>query len=169
MAIYYDPSKMLKKIAPDKKIKKLLKGNLTLKKAALSFVDGADFIDKKAVSTVALKTIRGYQERVAKAQVDAGFDKAAGDELESEIVKDPKQLIQRVKNELVWQIKEGIKEQYRGQRYTWLPSDAEEPDPLHQLKYGETYIVGEGEMPGDREGCMCGMEIQVDETELELE
>lgn len=168
MAIVYDPRKMLKKLAPEKKIKRTLKGDVSLKRSALSFVDGVDFIDKKAVTKVALNTVRGYQERIAKAQVDAGFDKAAGDELAKKILSDPKQLIQRIQNSLIFQIKEGIKEKYAGEKYEWLPSDAEEPDPEHQLNYGKIFVVGDGEMPGDRDGCKCGMRILVNETELKL-
>ena len=99
---------MIKKIAPESKIKKLVSKGVTLKRAALSFID-EDVIDKKSVAKVALKTIRGYQERIAKAQVDAGFDKAAGDEVAADIVKDPKQLIQRVQNGIIFQVHEQIK------------------------------------------------------------
>lgn len=168
MAITYDPSSLLKKIAPEAKIKKMLTGELSLKKTALNFTDAVDFIDRKSVSKVALKTVRGYQERVAKAQADAGLQASAGDAVEAGILKDPKQLIQRVHNELIFQIKESIKENYSGEQYEWLPSDAEEPDPEHQLNYGEIFTVGEGEMPGDRYGCLCGMRILVKQTELEL-
>lgn len=167
--IHYDPNEMLKKIAPEKKIKKLVSGRLTLKKAALSFVDAVDFIDKKAVSRVALKTIRGYQERVAAAQVAGGFEKSAGDKVEGEILDDPKQLIQRVQNEVVFQISSEIRSSYEGEKYEWLPSDAEEPDPEHQLNYGKVFVIGEGEMPGERIGCRCGMNILVKETQLKLE
>jgi hypothetical protein len=75
MAIVYDPKDMLKKIAPESKIKKLVSGRLTLKKAALNFVDAVDFIDKKAVSKIALKTIDSYQKRIANEQVEAGLEK----------------------------------------------------------------------------------------------
>ena len=116
-----------------------------------------------------MKTVKGYQERIAKAQVEAGFEKSAGDVVADAIVADPKQLIQRIQNELVFQIKEGIKEKYEGERYEWLPTDADEPDPEHQLNYGKIFVVGEGEMPGDRIGCKCGMRILVKETELKLD
>lgn len=169
MAIIYDPKKLLKHIAPEAKIKRMLSRKLDLKRAALSFVDSVPFIDKKAVTKVALKTVRGYQERVAKKQVEAGFEKGAGEDLEKDLIKNPRQLIQRVQNEVLWQVKEEIKHQYRGEKYEWLPSDAEEPDPEHQLKYGEIFEIGVGEMPGDREGCKCGMRILVNETELSLE
>lgn len=157
MSIIYDPTKLLKKIAPDKKIKKLLKGDVSLKKSALSFVDAVDFIDKKSVADVALKTVKGYQKRIE-----------GDEELQASILKDPKQLIQRVQNEVVYQISGLIKENYSGEQYEWLPSSADEPDPEHQLNYGKIFTVGEGEMPGERYGCQCGMHILVKQTQLEL-
>lgn len=179
MSIIFDPNTFVKKIAPPAKIKKLLKGNLTVKKSALSFATGiaeADDIavklDKKAITDVALKTVRGYQERQAKAIVDAGFDRAAGTEVKDEILDDPKQLIQRVQNEVVFQVHEKIKDQYAGQKARWLPSDAEEPRPEHQLNYGKVYVIGEGingVEPGDEPGCRCGVEILTNEDQLQLD
>lgn len=157
VSIVYDPSKLLRKIAPETKIEKLLTGDLTLKKTALSFVSDIDFIDKKSVARVALKTIKGYSSRV----------KDDPDQLDM-ILGDPKQLIQRVQNEIIFQVQGEIKEKYAGEFFRWLPSDAEEPDPEHQLKYGETFQIGEDEMPGERIGCRCGMEILVDDSSLEL-
>lgn len=168
MSIFYDPKALLKKIAPESKIKKLVSGKVSLKKTALSFIDAVDFIDKKAVSRVALKTIRSYQERIAKAQAEAG-ERSAGDEIQKDIVDDPKLLIQRVQNEVVFQVAQEIKDQYSGDQYEWLPSDAEEPDPEHQLNYGKIFTIGEGEMPGERIGCRCGMHILVKQTQLELD
>ena len=158
MAIIYDPNKMLAKAAPPAKIKKMVRGNMTLNKAALNFVDSFDFIDKKAVSTVALKTIKAYKARVKDESIEA-----------SDLKKDPAQLIQRVQNAVIYQVATEIKTQYKGEQYEWLPSDAEEPDPEHQLNYGKIFVVGEQEDPGERYGCRCGMRILVNETELKLE
>lgn len=181
VSITWDPKKMLKEIAPEAKIKRLVTRNLTLKKTALSFVDaaaddGLGVLNKKAVGKIALKTIKGYRERIAAEAVsesgeviDAARAAAAADALEASILADPKQLIQRVQNELVFQISKGIRDQYSGEKYEWLPSDAEEPDPEHQLNYGKVFTIGEGEMPGERIGCRCGMEILVKQTELQLE
>lgn len=169
MSIVYDPKALLKKIAPEAKIKRMVSSRVTFKKAALTFVDATDFIDRKAVSKVALNVINSYQERIAREQAEAGLDKAAGAALEKEILADPKQLIQRVQNEVIFQVKESIKENYEGEQYEWLPSDAEEPDPEHQLNYGKIFTIGDGEMPGDRIGCRCGMNILVKQTKLNLE
>lgn len=154
--IKYEPSKILKKIAPEKKIKKLVSERASLKKTALSFIDDLEIINKKRVTEVALKTIKSYRDRdVSKSDL-------------KDALKDPRLLIQRVQSEIVLQIKEEIAEKYDGEFYIWLPSDAEEPDPEHQLNYGQKFQVGDGEMPGDRYGCRCGMQILTDDTKLEL-
>ncbi len=157
MSIKYEPSEILKRLAPETKIEKLLKPGLSLKRTALAFTSKYEVLDRDAIARVALKTIKGYKARV-KADPDVKAD----------IVDDPRQLIQRVQNEVVFQVANEIKDTYAGEFYVWLPSDAEEPDPEHQLKYGETFQIGAGEMPGDRIGCRCGMEILVKETKLAL-
>jgi hypothetical protein len=158
MSIRYFPDKLLSKIAPPKKIERLITENASLKKTSLSFIDDIDFLDKKAVTKVALKTIKGYKKRIKEDPT-----------IKADIVEDPAQLVQRVQNEVVFQVKEAIAEQYDGEFYVWLPSDASEPDPEHQLLYGKKFQVGVGEMPGDRYGCRCGMEILVPEKKLNLE
>ena len=178
MSIFFDPKSFVEKVAPPEKLKKLVKGNLTLKKSALSFATGiaeADDIsiklDKKKITDVALKTVRDYQQREAKAVVDADFDSDAGKALASQIVDDPKLLVNRVQNQVIFQVHTEIKKQYGGQRARWLPSSAEEPRPEHQLNYGKEYIIGEGingVEPGDEWGCQCGVEILTDETQLDL-
>lgn len=160
MSIKYEPDKLLAKIAPKTKIKKLLKANITLKKTALSFVNDIDFIDKKDVELTALKVIKSYKERIKNADDPK--------ELIKTLKKDPAQLIQRVQNEVIFQIATGIKEKYDGTTYTWLPSDADEPRPEHQLNYGKDFKIGDGEMPGDEYGCRCGMDIHSAGSSLEL-
>ncbi len=157
MPIKYDPSELLQKLAPKKKIKRLLSRSLTLKRTALSFLSEADFLDPKKIADTALKVIDSYQARVD-----------AGDDTKSDLKDDPALLIHRVQNEIVLQVSDGIKENYAGEFYVWLPSDAEEPDPEHQLNYGKTFQVGVGEMPGERFGCRCGMEILVKENRLQI-
>ena len=158
MSIIYDPDKELQKFAPESKIKKLVsKRQVSLKRTALSFVDGAEFINKKKVTDVALKTIKGYKARVAE---DKG--------IRTELVNDPKQLVQRVQNEVLFQIHNEIKDKYKGEFYEWLPSSSAEPDPEHQLNYGKVFQIGVGEMPGDRWGCKCAMRILTDDDKLEL-
>jgi hypothetical protein len=157
LPIKYEPNKLLEKLAPARKIKKLLTKSVTLKKAALSFLNDADFLDRRKVTSTALKVVRSYQSRIDQDPTE-----------EKDISKDPALLIQRVQNEVITQIAAGIKEKYAGESYKWLPSDAETPDPEHQLNYGKVFVIGDGEMPGDRFGCRCGMEILVPDSRLEL-
>jgi len=163
---------MLKKIAPKAKIKRMVSSKLGLKRTILANI-GTDEIPIKngTLAKIARKTLLGYKERIAQAVVDAGFEKSAGTEEKEAILDDPKQLIQRVQNEVVYQVHQGIKDKYRGQRARWLPSDADEPRPEHQKNYGKVYIIGEGidgVEPGDEWGCKCGVEILTDETQLDL-
>lgn len=161
MAIVFDPRKLIKKVAPKRKIQKIVSDNVTVKRTALKFLDQADFIDKKKVTDVALKAIKSYKQRI---RLD--------DSIKSELLDDPKLLVQRVQNEIVFQVHERIKQTYKGQLAKWLPSDAdEEPRPEHQLNYGKVYVIGEGidgVEPGDEFGCRCGVEILTDDTELNL-
>ncbi len=157
MSIKYFPEKLLKKIAPQSKIEKLVSSRATLKKTALSFVDDIDFLDKKKINDVALKVIKSYKQRIKEDPT-----------IKSDLLDDPAQLVQRVQNEVVFQVSQGIRENYGGEFYTWLPSEAEEPDPEHQLNYGKEFQIGQGEQPGDRYGCLCGMEILVKENSLNL-
>lgn len=155
--IKYQPDKLLEKMAPASKIKKMMTKGVSLKRAALGFLDDSEVISKKSVADVALKTLKSYRERID-----------ADSEVKDEIRNDPKLLINRVQNEIVMQISNEIKSKYTGEKYRWLPSDADEPDPEHQAKYGEIFTVGDGEMPGERYGCRCGMEILTEDEKLEL-
>lgn len=156
--IVVDPKKILNKIMPEAKVKRLVsRGSVSLKRTALAHIDGMDFLDKKAVGRVATETLKSYRSRIK-----------ADDIGKAELLNDPKQLIQRVQNEVVFQLSQEIKTSYGGEQYEWLPSDASEPDPEHQLNYGKVFTIGDGEQPGDRYGCRCGMRILVKETKLEL-
>lgn len=169
MSIIFDPDKLLRKVAPKRKIEKLLTSKVTVKKTALSFLNDFDFIKKSSVLDVALKTIKSYRQRISKARADDG--RQAGTDLKSDLLDDPAQLVQRVQNEVVFQVHNTIKENYGGERARWLPSSAADPRPEHQLNYGQIYIIGEGingVEPGDEYGCQCGVEILTDETQLEL-
>ncbi len=173
MSAKFDPAELLKEIAPKSKIEKLLKlkdGKIAIKKSALSFVDDIEYLDKKQVLDVALKVATNYRKRVRGAEPG---DKR---ETKSEILDDPKLLIQRVQNDVVFQVHEKIKENYGGQKARWLPSSSLEPRATHALNYGKIYTIGEGlpgddgslVEPGDEPGCQCGVEI-LDESELNLE
>lgn len=161
MAIEYDPKKLLRKIVPKTKIEESLTEDAKFKRQTFNYLDQVDGINKKKVVTAALKAFRNYKKRIEE-----------NPDLEYGLINDPKLLIQRVENAVIYQISQDIKEQYSGEFYEWLPSDAEEPDPEHQLNYGKIFQVGvgdsNGEDPGERYGCRCGMRILVTEDKLNL-
>ena len=164
MAIRFHPSEFLKRVAPQKAVKKLVTQKLTLNRAALATLSRSDVLTKKTMEKIALKVIKGYRARYGDERKD-GLSKAAA---LKETLNGKKQMVQRVQNAAVFEITNEIKDEYHGEFYEWLPSDAEEPDPEHQLNYGEVFQLGVGEAPGDRMGCRCGMNILVDETKLSL-
>jgi len=164
MGIKYLPQTLIKKMLKRKRIEKLVSRDLSLNRAALQVLENASVLSKETLETVALKVIKGYKKRYKK-ELNKGLLK--GEAIE-DAINGKKQLIQRVQNASVYEIAQEIKIQYRGEFYEWLPSDADEPDPEHQLNYGKIFQLGVGEMPGDRYGCKCGMNILVDETRLNL-
>lgn len=164
MAITYLPSKLIKRMTPDKLVKKLITNKLTINKATLTMLERSSILSKGMTRDVALKVISGYKKRFREER-KAGL--SVKDAL-AETLQGKRNLIKRVQDLVILQISESIREAYHGEFYEWLPSDAETPDPLHQLNYGKRFRVGRGEMPGDRIGCRCGMRILTDDEELEL-
>ncbi len=164
MAIEFLPSKLKQKVAPKKAVEKLVTQKLTLNRAALTMLARSEILSKPALEKVALKVIKSYKRTYGEFR-DEGLSKA---EALDEALNDKKLMVNRVQNAVVSQIAEDLKETYEGELYEWLPSDAAEPDPLHQLNYGMIFELGVGEAPGDRYGCQCGMRILVNESQLEL-
>lgn len=164
MSIRYFPDDLLKKLAPRKRVEKLLSDSLSVNRAALSMLSSAEFIDKKELSSVALKTAKQYKSKYK----DLVEDGASRSDAKESALNEKKLLVQRIQNAIVWQVSQEIKSQYQGEKYRWLPSDADEPRADHQLNYGKVFTIGDGEMPGEEPGCRCGMEILVREKNLEL-
>jgi hypothetical protein len=164
MAIRYLPRKILQKMAKKKDLKRLVTKNLTINKAALGVVERMGVLSKKEVEKTALKVIKEYKKRYKEERKEGKSKKKATEDS----LNENKQLIQRVQNVTIYEISKDIEREYRGEFYEWLPSDAETPDPEHQLNYGQVFQIGKGEMPGQRFGCKCGMNILVDETRLNL-
>jgi hypothetical protein len=164
MAIRYLPRKVLRQKMKKKTVEKLVTQKLTINKAALKMVESLGLVSKKKIQDVALKVIKNYKKRYKKEMKEGASKKGAL----KESLNDKKNLVQRIQNVTLWEIAQDIKKEYRGEFYEWLPSDADEPDPEHQLNYGKVFQIGKGEMPGDRYGCKCGMNILVDETRLNL-
>lgn len=164
MAILYLPKNVIKRMMKKKHLEKLVSRDLTLNRAAVQLLARTGVLSKETLETVALKVIKGYKKRY-KEERETGASKSKSID---EALAGKKQLVNRVQNAAVYEIAGEIKDQYRGEFYEWLPSDADEPDPEHQLKYGQVFQIGVGEMPGDRYGCKCGMNILVDKTRLNL-
>jgi len=165
MTINYLPSVILKKLVKKKTVENLVTENLTLNKAAVKTLANMNLLTEKKITEIAIRVINGYKEKYSELR-DSGDDKSTA---LADALNDKKNMIREVENACLYEISQDIKYSYRGEYYIWLPSDAETPDPVHQLKYGKKYQIGKGEMPGDRYGCHCGMQILVDETRLDLE
>lgn len=166
MAIKYLPKKILQRrfIMKKKDMEKLVTKSLTLNRAAVQTLQGTGVLTKKTLEKTALKVIKGYKKRL-KREIKEGASKK---EALADTLNDKKKMVQAIENDAIYAISLEIKDQYRGEFYEWLPSDSDEPDPEHQLKYGQVFQIGKGEMPGERYGCKCGMNILVDETRLNL-
>ncbi len=165
MTIKYQPKKILKKMAPDALIERLVTKKLTLNRATLLMLERTGILSKKELQRVAMKVIKEYKRTYRDEILDGATKKAALEEA----IGDRRLMVQRIKNASVSEITDRVKRRYRGEFYIWLPSTAVNPDPKHMKKYGKRYRIGRGESPGDRYGCQCGMQIYVDESRLELE
>lgn len=155
------PDKFKKKVLPkgffDRDL--LTKKNLTLKQNATQALILATDINKKDLTATVLKVRKVYENKIDDL-TDDGVPKAKA----ALIAKHGEKLLrQRIESLVVFAEIQRIKEENEGEKYRWLPSGAEEPDPQHQLLYGKIFNVGEGDdegnMPGERYGCQCGMEI----------
>lgn len=164
MPILFFPTSVIEKVATEKLIGRLVTQDLTLNRAVVRLLSETGILSKKQVEEIAIKVIGQYKEKYRK-EIALGETKSLA---LKEAVNAKKLLIQRVQNAVTYEVSQKVRDTYRGKRYRWLPSDANEPDPLHQLKYGKVYTIGRGEMPGDRYGCQCGMEILTEEDQLLL-
>lgn len=143
-------------------VEKLVTQKLTLNRVALKMVSNISAMGVTKTEDIALKVIQSYKDKY-DTQRDLGATKA---EALEDTLNDKRLLVQRVQNEVVNEFVNEVKEEYDGERYEWLPSDAAVPDPDHVKKYGKIFKLGKGEMPGDRFGCRCGMKILVKENSL---
>lgn len=137
----------------------LAKKNLTLKQNAIQALLISTDLEKKELAETVAGVVNVYQNKIDDLR-EEGLPKAKA----SVIAKGNEQLLkQRIENLVVFSKVLQIKKENKGKFYKWLPSGANEPDPEHQLLYGKTFPVGEGDdqgnMPAERYGCQCGMEI----------
>lgn len=164
MTIVYEPSNVARRMATKKMLSQVITRDLTINKAVIKRIAQTGVVTEPTLERVALRVLKEYKESI-RLRVKDGLSYARA---LRESLGNKQLLVQRIDNLIRYEIKEEIKEQYGGSKYVWLPSDAKEPDPRHQLRYGKTYRIGKGEMPQDRYGCRCGMKILVEESRLKL-
>lgn len=156
------PGRWLEKIFP-KGIEKsgLLSDNLEIKKRYLQALVRATSLSGREITAEVYKTVDFYERKEAAL-------KAAGVKaFKQEALNGQELLKARLKNFLVYSEIQRQRKEHKGRMYRWLPSNAAEPDPEHQLLYGKIFREGTGDkdgyMPGERWGCQCGMEWLEDE------
>lgn len=149
---------------PEKTVAKLVTQKLTLNRTAVTLLARSEVLTKKTIEKVALNVIRGYKQTYGDFK-DAGLSNRMAID---ETLNEKKLMIDRVQNAAVFEVSQEIQDVYKGEFYEWLPSSASEPDPEHQLNYGQVFQLGVGEAPGDRYGCQCGMNILVNDSQLKL-
>ena len=156
------PGRWLEKIFP-KGIEKsgLLSDNLEIKKRYLQALVRATSLSGREITSEVYKTVDFYEQKEAAL-------KAAGIKaFKQEALNGQELLKARLKNFLVYSEIQRQRKEHKGRMYRWLPSNANEPDPEHQLLYGKIFREGEGDkdgnMPGERWGCQCGIEWLADE------
>lgn len=159
----FDPSAWLERVFP-KGIEKtgLLTDGLDIKKRYLKALVRATGQSGRKITAEVYKTVEFYAEKEAAL-------KAAGEQaFKQEALNGQALLTSRLKNFLVYAEVQEQRKRHKGKMYRWLPSSAENPDPEHQLLYGKIFREGEGDkdgnMPGERWGCQCGIEW-LDEAE----
>lgn len=157
--IFY-PDEYLKKVLPKGFWRKnLITNSFEVKKQTLRALTTARLVNGREIEGTIYKTLSQYEYKY-EALREAGVDKRAAF---VDAVNDEALLKQRLENTVVYDEIQSLKEEHSGEFYIWLPSNAEKPDPEHQLLYGKIFRVGEGDkdgyMPGERYGCKCGIEF----------
>lgn len=162
--IEVNPNVILKKVRPKGGFRKLITQGLTVNKAALRAVSRLGFIQESSITETTLKVIRTYKKNERKLTKE-GLSKSSA---LRQSFNSGKLIESRIENSVVYEMSKAIEERYSGLWFEWMPSDAETPDPEHQLKYGKKFKIGRDEIPGERFGCRCGMRILTPEETLEL-
>lgn len=165
MSFKYQPKNVLKRISAKKNVKKLITKNLSPNKIVLNALHKSGVVGKNRLEKTALKVLKNYKKRIQKLR-NEGYTKEQAIKM---LTSDPKLMVQRIQNETTNELSKQIQKEYRGEFYVWLPSSAKEPDAEHMLNYGKKFQLGKGEAPGDRFGCLCGMEILTSDKKLSLE
>lgn len=163
MGTRFDPADWLARVLPKNFEKSgLLSDNLSIKQKYLKALVRATSLSGKEITEEVYKMVDFYEKKEAEL-------KAAGVRAyKQEALNGQALLKQRIKNMLVYTEVQEQRKAHKGQWYRWLPSNATTPDPEHALLYGKIFREGtgdkQGNMPGERYGCQCGIEW-LDENE----
>lgn len=165
--MFFNPEQFLKTLFGAGFFKgRLLNSDMKLKQFALQSILKATNLSKRKINATVYKVVDNYEEkmkRLKKEGVRAFKSQAVNNEV---LLKD------RIENLVLWNEIQNLKEEHEGEFYRWLPSSAKEPDPEHQLLYGKIFKVGEGDkegnMPSERYGCRCGMQILTSQEAKEM-
>lgn len=145
------PDAYLKKVLPEGFFKRrVLNKNLSINKLIFRALVTAATLDERELKDSYTRAIKFYRQKIKR--------------LEAEDVKNPekkalnneKLIKERIKNVVLYDEAQRLKEEHKGEYYIWLPSSSKEPRPEHQLKYGKVFRCGVGEFPNDDYGCKCG-------------
>lgn len=151
------PEEYIKKVFP-KKIQKagLITNDLDIKKKYLKSLVIATGIDGRTIKATIYKVIKQYESKIKELK-NEGVKAFKSEAINNEVL-----LNDRIENLIKYEKVQDIKDTYegKGKKFEWLPSSANNPDPLHQLNYGKIFDFDSvKELPGERYGCQCGMNI----------
>jgi hypothetical protein len=163
--MFFFPDKWLKQVLPDTVLDSLVTKSGGVKSSAYNVLTRTGIYNKRELK----KSLKQLEADYAASIKNAPAEGMTKGERRAEIYGEPNLLKARMKNLAVYDEVQNLKEKNKGKKYKWLPSSAINADPLHQLLYGKVFDVGEGDndgnMPGERYGCLCGMEILDDDEE----
>lgn len=154
------PDRFLKQVMPKSFYTQgLVSKNFTLQKGAISAINRARLATGRPIDKTVYDVLLQYKAKYKDliAAEDFGKTQAFEAALNGENL-----LRQRIEQAVIFDKIQDLKAQHKGEFYRWMPSSAENPDPQHGLLYGKIFRVGEGDkegnMPGERYGCQCGIE-----------
>lgn len=153
------PDRFLKQVMPKSFYSQnLVDKDFDLKKNALKAINRARTITGRPIDTTVYNVLSQYEQKYKGLIADGESSTQAF----NEAVNNSALLRQRIEQTVVYDEIQNLKTQHTGEFYRWLPSGAANPDPEHQLLYGKIFRVGDGDkngnMPGERYGCQCGIE-----------
>ncbi|MDR2426834.1 MAG: hypothetical protein LBD46_06640 [Endomicrobium sp.] len=161
MSVIFDPKAYLKKVLPKgfEEQSLLYANDIEVKKTVLRSLTAAKAINGREIKSSIYNSVNQYKNKYEEL-LNQGATKS---EAYEEATNGEALLKQRIYSTLIYDEVQELKEEHYGEYYMWLPSDAQTPDPQHQLLYGKVFKVGEGDkngfMPGERWGCQCGIDF----------